>query len=312
MMGSASPGKGNAFGRERRDARLSCALMLKWGMLAGGMSASLGCGPAAALGGDRLSALAAPGVDFNAGGQLYHSDGPTFRESFRQLAQANAAFVVAREISAVASDPIPLSISLADPKRAQHEFIIIHGLPEDCRISAGFRTKNNWLVSTMDLVDLHIAPPANFVGKFTLRIFLVQGGKQTEEQSVMVNVRPRAAATESVLPVVGTTAAVEVSAPPGAEASPPAKRPSEEEENSTMQRATVYLANADIAGARLLYETLAMKGSARAAFAMGQTFDPEFPAGLKPDIQLARRWYKKAILLGSQDAKLRLAKLDGQ
>lgn len=84
-----------------------------------------------------------------------------------------------------------------------------------------------------------------------------------------------------------------------------------------MDRAAEFLANSDIAAVRLIYETLAMRGSARAAFAMGQTYDPEFLAGrriegLRPDIENARRWYRRAIALGSQDAQARLVSLDRQ
>jgi TPR repeat protein len=82
-----------------------------------------------------------------------------------------------------------------------------------------------------------------------------------------------------------------------------------------MERAEQFLANADIAGARLLYETLAMKGSARAAFAMGQTYDGRFLRniqlqGLRPDPAEARKWYGLAIELGSTDAESWLAALN--
>lgn len=275
----------------------------KWGAVSAvGISLSLGVAQTAALAG-----LSTTGADPKPGDR-----------ALRQMAQANAAFVVDREIEVDSTAPIPLSIILSESLgRARHEFIIIQGMPDDFKVSAGFRTKNNWFVPTMDLHSLHIIPLAHFTGTFSLRILLVQEGKQTEEQSVTVAIRQSAAYGGGV----GTTAALggDADAPGAAPqvAAPPAKRVSDAEESTSLQRAAEFVAHADIAAARLFYETLAMRGSASAAFAMGQTFDPEFLvgrrlAGLKPDVDLARRWYKKAILLGSQDAKVRLANLDGQ
>jgi TPR repeat protein len=87
------------------------------------------------------------------------------------------------------------------------------------------------------------------------------------------------------------------------------------EEEYEMQRARALIENADIAAARLIYEAMAFKGSAPAAFAMGQTFDPDFlrnftVGGLKPDIARAKKWYKKAVELGSSEAQNRLAALE--
>lgn len=81
-----------------------------------------------------------------------------------------------------------------------------------------------------------------------------------------------------------------------------------------MERAREVLKSSDISAARLIYESLAMKGSADAAFAMARTFDPEFyrdmpAAGLKPNIETARQWYQKAAELGSLEASERLATL---
>jgi TPR repeat protein len=95
----------------------------------------------------------------------------------------------------------------------------------------------------------------------------------------------------------------------------PARQLSEEAESAEMERAKQFLGNADIAAARLLYETLAMKGSARAAFAMGQTYDDRFLRkiqlqGLRPDAEEARKWYGLAIELGSTDAESWLAALN--
>jgi TPR repeat protein len=89
---------------------------------------------------------------------------------------------------------------------------------------------------------------------------------------------------------------------------------SRDDESAGMQRAEQFLKNADIAGARLMFENLALRGSAQAAFAMGQTYDPEFlktlvVQGLRPDVEQAKSWYRKALELGSPEASGRLSAL---
>jgi TPR repeat protein len=81
-----------------------------------------------------------------------------------------------------------------------------------------------------------------------------------------------------------------------------------------MLRAEGLLHNNDVSSGRLLFEHLARSGSARAALAMGKTFDPAFlntidAAGLKPDIAKARVWYRQAAELGDQEAAGRLSAL---
>lgn len=81
-----------------------------------------------------------------------------------------------------------------------------------------------------------------------------------------------------------------------------------------MERASSLLANNDVSSARLLYEHLANNGSARAALAMGQTYDPAYlrsidPKGLKADVAKARQWYKRAADMGDQEAPSRLSGL---
>ena len=70
----------------------------------------------------------------------------------------------------------------------------------------------------------------------------------------------------------------------------------------------------DISAARLLYERAAALGSARAATAVGKTFDPAFLAtihasGIPPDPAAAASWYRKAAALGDSEAADRLARL---
>jgi hypothetical protein len=79
-------------------------------------------------------------------------------------------------------------------------------------------------------------------------------------------------------------------------------------------RGDALLANKDISAARTFYELAASAGSARAAMALAQTYDPVFlnrigAVGTRPDPAMARDWYRKAAALGGRDTEVRLKRL---
>jgi TPR repeat protein len=81
-----------------------------------------------------------------------------------------------------------------------------------------------------------------------------------------------------------------------------------------ISRANDFLKSGDFASARLLLRRAAEAGDANAALKLGATFDPLSlhalgAIGIAPDIAQARQWYEKAVELGSDDARQRLARL---
>jgi hypothetical protein len=79
-------------------------------------------------------------------------------------------------------------------------------------------------------------------------------------------------------------------------------------------RGDAMMALQDISAARLFYERAANAGSARAAMALGETYNPTFLArlgavGTKPNPAMAEEWYRKAAALGSRSAEDRLRTL---
>jgi TPR repeat protein len=73
----------------------------------------------------------------------------------------------------------------------------------------------------------------------------------------------------------------------------------------------------DIAAARLLFEELARKQSAKGARALAETYDPEvlksvLIAGLRPDIEKAKKWYQRAAELGDGEAAARVSALSAR
>jgi predicted nucleic acid-binding Zn-ribbon protein len=81
-----------------------------------------------------------------------------------------------------------------------------------------------------------------------------------------------------------------------------------------VRRGDALLQYGDVSAARLLYERAASTGSARAATAMGKTFDATVLAGigavgLSPDPALAALWYRRGLSLGDEEAGTRLQPL---
>jgi len=81
-----------------------------------------------------------------------------------------------------------------------------------------------------------------------------------------------------------------------------------------LKRGKDLLTTGDLAAARLLLRRAAEAGSAEAAMALGATFDPAVLRRLKAigaaaDPDRARKWYEKAVALGSTAASEQLANL---
>jgi hypothetical protein len=83
---------------------------------------------------------------------------------------------------------------------------------------------------------------------------------------------------------------------------------------SLIKRGQDFIANGDLAAARLLLRRAAEAGSAEAALTLGTTYDPiELQrlgaVGTAPDAARARQWYQRAAELGSTAASQQLAGL---
>ncbi len=84
--------------------------------------------------------------------------------------------------------------------------------------------------------------------------------------------------------------------------------------DALLARGDDLLATGDVAAARLFYQRAAELGSAAAATAVGQTYDPGVlellrVRGARGDVQMATEWYRKAIAAGDRQAEIRLKRL---
>ncbi|MGB6539964.1 MAG: hypothetical protein WBF03_03690 [Xanthobacteraceae bacterium] len=124
------------------------------------------------------------------------------------------------------------------------------------------------------------------------------------------------APTPANKPVANPAAPQAVVAPESAAAAPArsALRLDDQEIAALVMRGKDFIANGDLASARLLLQRAAEAGNANAALALGATFDPLViqhlgAVGGEPDAARARKWYLKAVELGSTAASQQLAKL---
>ena len=154
-----------------------------------------------------------------------------------------------------------------------------------------------------------------------------------------VAVAPPTIAIPAPPPVVATPAPIPVPAPaitpapasrlPGvaALAPPPAQPPPAIVANATpeerqrlqrwMDRGDEQLAEGSVAAARLLYTRAAEAGHAQGALSLAATYDPNELArlkvvGIRPDVEAARAWYRKAQALGAPLAAERLRRLESR
>jgi hypothetical protein len=103
-----------------------------------------------------------------------------------------------------------------------------------------------------------------------------------------------------------------VPAPASALPAPPAVDTQQAE--ALLARGDDMLVTGDVAAARLFYQRAAELGSAAAATAVGQTYDPGVlellrVRGARGDAQMAAEWYRKAIAAGDRQAEIRLKRL---
>ena len=126
------------------------------------------------------------------------------------------------------------------------------------------------------------------------------------------NVPAKGDTTTTVAAPPARVATVAVRPPPPSGPDPATLAP--DEVDRLVKRGQEYLAQGDIAAARLILGRATDGHDARAALVLAQTFDPRVlkqlhVLGVKPDLGQARAWYQKAADDGSPDAAQQLATL---
>jgi hypothetical protein len=260
-----------------------------------------------------IAALSASATAASPGGlaafSLHAAAGTSGTDAQPLLVQAQAAEADfrARDVSGPPGRAIPLKIDvLGGTDTESGKLFIFSGLPSGVVLSPGGNFGDFWAVNASVVKDLTLTAPPNFAGSFTVTVTRSRS-EADAAKSAAFTVRigqPDTKPTSAAAPTFPERTAP-VDPPSTAARGVPAN------EQMLLSRADASFKKGDVSGARVIYEYLAMQGSAAGAMAMGETYDPQVlnkmaVKGLTPDTAKARQWYEKAERLGSGDARSRL------
>lgn len=207
---------------------------------------------------------------------------------------------------------VPLAVTLTGD--LDDGAVVVSGLAEGAQLSTGLGSDGgSWRVPLADLAQTILAPPSDFAGVMELTVELRSAGGAAMDRNTMriewMPARHALSASSPTQPGSDQTLRSEVS---------PARSGNltlEPEEIATLvKRGEDFIANGDLASARLVLRRAAEGGDAQAALLLGSTYDPATFERLKvlgsaPDPVQARAWYQRAADLGSAEAVRRLEPL---
>jgi hypothetical protein len=240
-----------------------------------------------------LGKIPATGWD-NAKAELFRlaSSAPWGRATSKPRTAATTPALVLEGSTTESGDAIQLGVKVEGP--VEDAVAVISGLAPGTTLTAGRASgPNGWLMPAAELQNAFIRPPQGFAGTMQYAIELHLGdGTLVDRQSMLLD-WPEA-----------------TPAPPPALATGP-RTIDDDELALLMKRGQGLLETGDLSGARLLLKRAAEAGSARAALALGATYEPLVlkeigVLGFAPDVAMARTWYEKAKELGSREAPRRL------
>jgi hypothetical protein len=235
-----------------------------------------------------------------------------------RIAQTGSVELPAARVSGVSGAPIALS--LKSPITGVR-FIKIGDFPEQLQLSRGFRLRGSWITSVHDLENLELITPPGLVKTIRLDVLYFRNNQTpaVAERALTVDLDP---ADPIVLNAPRQDSRVVTAIVPnqptadGPRQAPSTKKTlSTDQEIDSLERGATLMRNGDIAAARLLYEDLAVNGSAKGARALAETYDPiylkgVFTAGLRPNLEKAKIWYERAAELGDTVSITRLSAAD--
>jgi hypothetical protein len=217
------------------------------------------------------------------------------RSSAAALRQA-----VSRQLTVGAVRPLQvdeaarLRVSAADA--GANAAVVIGRLAPGSTLSAGTQVApNTWRLSVEELKRAAIVPPRGFVGVMAVSLELRLADDSLSDRK---DLQLEWSAKNAIAP-----------------AQPASRQHDAEEIAGMIKSGAELMANRDFAAARLMYQRAAEAGSAIAAFALAETYDPlmveklNVRGGITPDFALATTWYEKAKALGSSEAPERLERL---
>lgn len=236
-----------------------------------------------------------------------------------RLAASEPVALPVKELEGAPGAPIDLELSLP---AEDLKFVMFQSIPEGIKFSRGFLTNKNWFVAINDLSETTLVSTQDSTDPVVMEVFYFRDSKQQPIARGLIIVNftkperadrePTSKSQDQLIDSKGTLSSEnELDLP----SSIPAVSP--KQEAADLQQAKVFLRNGDISSARRILEFLASQGSAKGARALAETYDPAYlrdvtTAGLRPDVDRARKWYKRAAELGDNEAVSLLSALDGR
>jgi len=249
------------------------------------------------------------------------SFGDAFRAHAGAVIHAQAS-VATFEVSEIAGPPgveIPVRVRIPEETVSPVHILLVRGLPEGFAVSKAVQVDEAWAISPQQLSGFSLVAPADYQGSFNAQFVLVWGPERTRDiRSVPVSIGTEAAVgQERIAPGATQSSAAAKPSAPDDKTDAKTLQISPEDEKAMLERAIGILQNGDIAAARLIFERLAMRGSARGALAMAKTYDPEVLTGMNvfglvPEPDKAAKWYARAAEMGDAQARERLATLNAR
>lgn len=240
---------------------------------------------------------------------------------------ATPTIEVPAEINAAAAVMTPLRIKVSGGRAPSQAMLMVRGVPAGVTLYQGRSfSPGVWTVPLASLGALEIGAATGSTGKSALTFELT-----TLDGQVLANAKSTliisAAATEAAKddargtlaltagPLAGKGGVTEAAGQEPSSPAAPSMKLTPEDARKIMEKGDESMQYGKITAARLLYHAAAEKGWAPAALALGATYDSrelqrsKVIGGVQPDLALAKKWYEKALELGSPEAERRLSQL---
>jgi hypothetical protein len=218
---------------------------------------------------------------------------------------------------ATVDERMPLGVALKGA--LNNGAVFVTGLATGTQLSVGEALgANGWRVPVRDIASATVQPPRNYSGTMDVSIEL-RLPDDTVADSQMARLEwvpppPQTSPAAVAAPVVQPQVPMAAPSPVPSPVSSPSPRLNPEEIATLLKNGQDYIASGDISAARIVLRRAAEAGEARAALALGSTYDPVAlkrlnVLGYSPDTTQARVWYQRAVDLGSTEAAQRLEQL---
>jgi hypothetical protein len=241
------------------------------------------------------------------------SDAKTERRDHKALSEPR--LILQPNVFHTIDGSVPLGIQVSG--EAVGLIVQINRLPTGVRISSGRAQAAGWRILATDLGDATIHPPVRFSGPIVIAVELRLANNAVVDHGSfrfewLRTPTVASVATESAGNVTDAdTSASSVIATPVLTDQPAIDDAGQSMVELLIGRSQQLISEGDTEAARILLQPAAEAHDARAALALGATYDPFMLTilhahGVPADVPLALDWYKKASQFGSRTAQQRL------